>query len=153
MRMIDDDEVGLKEKPEDTRNIKRLYQNETWSTGSVGKQNIMDLIPNVMPLLGTTDPGMGRIVTPCQAVEGDEIHTQRFPLHRTVSCIETAVQGLVTPFYWHAAISVLTHCKWWFPLSRAIHLKSKIQCSLTPKWHLFSIQPQLSHYFYFNSDL
>ena len=33
----DDDEVGLKEKPEDTRYIKRLHQNKTRSTGSVGK--------------------------------------------------------------------------------------------------------------------
>ena len=40
MRMIDDDEVGLKVKPEDTRYIKRLQQNETQSTGSVGKLKI-----------------------------------------------------------------------------------------------------------------
>ena len=33
----DDDEVGLKEKPEDTRYIKRLHQNKTRSTGSVDK--------------------------------------------------------------------------------------------------------------------
>ena len=37
MRMINDDEVGLKEKPEDTIYIKKLYQNETRSTGSMGK--------------------------------------------------------------------------------------------------------------------
>ena len=33
----DEDEVGLKEKPEDTRYIKRLHQNKTRSTGSVDK--------------------------------------------------------------------------------------------------------------------
>ena len=45
MKMIDD-EVDLVEKPEDTRYIK-LHRNETRSTGSVGKLNIMDLIPNL----------------------------------------------------------------------------------------------------------
>ena len=34
-RMIDDDDVGLKEKPEDTRYIQRLHRNETRNTGSV----------------------------------------------------------------------------------------------------------------------
>ena len=37
MRMIDDDEVGLKEKSEDTRYMKRLHRNKNRSTGSVGK--------------------------------------------------------------------------------------------------------------------
>ena len=35
MRMIDEDEVGLKEKPEDTRYIKNITSKQ--STGSVGK--------------------------------------------------------------------------------------------------------------------
>ena len=42
---------GFKEKPEDTRYIKRLHRNETRNTGSVGKLNIMDSIPNFMPSL------------------------------------------------------------------------------------------------------
>ena len=50
MRIIDD-EVGFKEKPEDTRYIKRLHRNEIQSTGNVGKTK--DLISNFMPLLGT----------------------------------------------------------------------------------------------------
>ena len=33
----DEDEVGLKEKPEDTRYIKKIHQNKTRSTGSVDK--------------------------------------------------------------------------------------------------------------------
>ena len=49
MRMIDDDEVGLKEKSADTRYIKRLH--ETRSIGGVGEHNIMDLIPNFIALL------------------------------------------------------------------------------------------------------
>ena len=40
MRMIDKDEVGLKEKPEDTRYIKKLHQNETRSTGRAGKKEL-----------------------------------------------------------------------------------------------------------------
>ena len=38
MRMIDEDEIGLKEKPEDIRYIKILHQNEIRSTVSVGKR-------------------------------------------------------------------------------------------------------------------
>ena len=56
MRMIDDDKIGLKEKPQDNR--------YTINTESVGKLNIMDIIPNCMPLLGTADLGMDRFVTP-----------------------------------------------------------------------------------------
>ena len=33
----DEDEVGLKEKPEDTRYIKIIHRNKTRSTGSVDK--------------------------------------------------------------------------------------------------------------------
>ena len=67
------DEVGLKEKPENTTiHLKRLDRNETQSTGSVGKLNIM--LPNFMPSLGAVDLGMGRYVTPRWAL-GDEIHT------------------------------------------------------------------------------
>ena len=58
MTMIDDDEAGLKEKPEDTRYIKRIHRNETRSTGNVGKLNRIDLIPNFMPSLGTVDSEM-----------------------------------------------------------------------------------------------
>ena len=48
VRRIDDEEVGLKEKPDDTR-----------YTGSVSKLNIMDWIPNFMPSWGTADSGGG----------------------------------------------------------------------------------------------
>ena len=58
MRIIDD-EVGMKEKPEDTRYIKRLHRNETRECGKT-----KDLIPNCMPLLGTADTGMGGVVIP-----------------------------------------------------------------------------------------
>ena len=64
MRMLDDEDVGLKEKPQDTGYIKRLHPNETQSTGSVGKLIIMESIINFIPLLGTADLGMGRFVTP-----------------------------------------------------------------------------------------
>ena len=40
MRIIDDDEVDLNEKPENPRYIKRPNGNEARSTGSVGKLNI-----------------------------------------------------------------------------------------------------------------
>ena len=33
----DEDEIGLKEKPEDARYIKKIYRNKTRSTGSVDK--------------------------------------------------------------------------------------------------------------------
>ena len=56
MTMIDDD-VCVKEKREDTRYIQILHRNETHSTGSMGKLNILDLIPNFMPSLGTADLG------------------------------------------------------------------------------------------------
>ena len=46
---------------------------------SVGKLNVMNLISNCMPLLGTADLGMGRFVTPYRTL-GDEIHTQEFGL-------------------------------------------------------------------------
>ena len=49
MKVIDDDEVGLKEKPEDTRYIKIIHQNETQRTTSVGKLNILDLMPTLCP--------------------------------------------------------------------------------------------------------
>ena len=53
-------QFGLKEKPKKHKILKRLPQNKNkeW-----GKLNIMDLIPNVMPLLGTADSEMYRYVT------------------------------------------------------------------------------------------
>ena len=50
-RMIDD-KVGLKEKPENTSYIKRLHQNETRSTGIVGKTKHNGIDFNFMPLFG-----------------------------------------------------------------------------------------------------
>ena len=76
MRMID--EVGFKEMPEDTRYIQILHRNETWGTGSVGKLNIMDSLPDYMPLLGTADSGMGRISLHVGPWLRYEIHTQGF---------------------------------------------------------------------------
>ena len=58
------DEDDLKPEPEDSRYLKRLHQNETRSTGSVGKLTIMDLISNFMPTLGTADSGIVRYITP-----------------------------------------------------------------------------------------
>ena len=56
-----------------------------------------------MSLLGTIDSEMGMIFTPSQTLVGDEIHTQEFAYHKTVGCIETPFQGIVTPFYaWKA---------------------------------------------------
>ena len=54
MWIIDDDGVGLKEKPEDTRYsyIKRLHRNEAQSQCGV-KLNIIDLIPNCVLSLAT----------------------------------------------------------------------------------------------------
>ena len=60
--MIIDDEVGLKERSEDTRYILILHRNETLSTESVGTLNKIDLIPNYMPVLGTADLGICRYV-------------------------------------------------------------------------------------------
>ena len=41
---VDEDEVGLKEKPEDTKYIQRLHRNKTRSTGSMGKDLIRTLV-------------------------------------------------------------------------------------------------------------
>ena len=56
--MIDDDEVGLKEKPEDTRYmyIKWSHKNKTQRLGC---GQTKDWIPNFMPLLGTADSWAG----------------------------------------------------------------------------------------------
>ena len=62
--MFDDDEVGLKENPEDTISMKSLHQNEIQSIRSVGTLNTMDSIPNCMLILGTADLRMGRFVIP-----------------------------------------------------------------------------------------
>ena len=57
--MIDKDEVGLKEKPEDTRYIKQINQNKTRSTGVLAN----DLIRN-FAIIGTADSGKCRYVMP-----------------------------------------------------------------------------------------
>ena len=84
-------EVGLKEKPEDTRYIQIVHQNETRSTGSVGKLNIVVLIPNFMPLLGTVNSGMGRPWEKMKSIPRGSAY------HRIVGCIDTPVQRFVNP--------------------------------------------------------
>ena len=54
--MIDEDEVDLKEQPEDTRYIKKIIQ--------------------TLPLLGDADSKMGRVITPCGVLGGGEINSQ-----------------------------------------------------------------------------
>ena len=78
MRMIGDDDVGLKEKPEDARYIKRLHQNETWSTTSVGKLKRMDMFFCHYWELQT--PEWVGFVTPWRTLGGYEMHTQEFQL-------------------------------------------------------------------------
>ena len=56
MRMIDEDEVDLKEQPEDTRYIKKIIK--------------------TLPLLGAVDSETGRVVTPWRVLGGGEIHSQ-----------------------------------------------------------------------------
>ena len=65
--MIDEDEVSLKEKPEDTWYIKKLLRNET-------RIEIKNLIPNFMPfILGTAVSGW---TESWRALWGDDIPTQ-----------------------------------------------------------------------------
>ena len=75
MRMID--EVGLKEKPEDTRYIKRLHQNETEAPGVWAKD-----LTRTLPLSGTANSGMGRFITARGVLGGGEIYTQAQHLTR-----------------------------------------------------------------------
>ena len=56
----DEDEVGLKERPEDTRYIQRLHQNKSRSTGSAGK----GFDSQLLSLLGAAYSGKCRCVTP-----------------------------------------------------------------------------------------
>ena len=55
--------------------MKRPHQNETQSIGSMGKLNIMDLIPNFMSLLGN-----GHVHHPWRTLAADEIHIKVFHL-------------------------------------------------------------------------
>ena len=72
MRMIDEDEVGLKEKPEDTKN-RECGQRTRFPT---------------LPLLRTADSETDRVITPWRVLGGGAIHTY----HRTVDGRETPVQ-------------------------------------------------------------
>ena len=74
MRMIDEDEVGLKEKPEGTS--KRLHRNETRSTGSMGKG--LDSQRFKYWELHTREWA----VTSWRVLGGGEIHTQGHHLPR-----------------------------------------------------------------------
>ena len=65
MRMIDEDEVDLKEQPEDTRYIKKIIQ--------------------TLPLLGAADSETGRVVTPWRVIGGAEIHSQTHHLPHYVT--------------------------------------------------------------------
>ena len=86
-----DDEVGLKEKPEDTRYIKRLYQNETRSTRSVGKL-FYAIIGNCRLEEWAGSSLLEGAWEKIKSIPRDSTS------HRIVGCIETPVQGLVTPF-------------------------------------------------------
>ena len=56
MRMIDEDEVDLKEQPEDTRYIKKIIK--------------------TLPLLGAANSETGRVVTPWRVLGRGEIHSE-----------------------------------------------------------------------------
>ena len=92
----DDDEVGLNEKPDDTRYIRRFNRNETQSTGSLSKLKIMDLIIKFNPLLKTAVWGMGTFVTSCGTL-GDNTHVFYQPQEATGLLVNmyTLVQGLI----------------------------------------------------------
>ena len=84
--MIDEDEVGLKEKPEDTRYIKiRREAPGVWAK---------DLIPN-FAIIGNCRLRNGQVVTPWRILGGGELRLATY--HGTVDVRETPVQGL--PFY------------------------------------------------------
>ena len=70
MRMIDEDEVGLKEKAEDTRYIKMI----TSKLGVWAKE----LDPNIT-MSGTADSGKCRCVTPEGTQRGCEISRRLQP--------------------------------------------------------------------------
>ena len=59
MRIIDENEVGLKEQPEDTRYIKKMMP--------------------TLPSLGAADSETGRVVTPWRVLGGGEIHGTSLP--------------------------------------------------------------------------
>ena len=63
MRMIDEDEVDLKEQSEDTRYIKKIMQ--------------------TLPLLGAADSETGRVVTPWRVMGGVKSIPRRTTYHRT----------------------------------------------------------------------
>ena len=90
MRIIDDDEVGLNEKPEDTRYI----TTNTWkcdrSTESVVKLNIMESI--LYAIIGNCRLRNG------QALGGDEIHNHGHHLPQDCWFYWDPSQGLFTPF-------------------------------------------------------
>ena len=70
MRMIDEDEVGLKEKPEELDTSKILHRNKTrCSTDSVDEGLDSDLCH-----YRTADTGT--VINPWMVLGGGEIHTQ-----------------------------------------------------------------------------
>ena len=58
MRMIAEDEVGLKDTLEDNIDKDYIKMRHEILHGSVGKLNIMNLNTKFRPLLGTADSGM-----------------------------------------------------------------------------------------------
>ena len=79
--------------------------NETRSTGSVGKLNIMESIlnfvpslgiPNFVPSLGSADSGMAIYVSLLEGPWEIKSIPRGTTYHMTAGCIETPVQGLVT---------------------------------------------------------
>ena len=65
MRMIDEDEVDLKEQSEDTSYIRKIMQ--------------------TLPLLGAADSETGRVVTTRRVLGGGEIHSQAHHLPQDVT--------------------------------------------------------------------
>ena len=76
MRMIDEDEVGLKEKPEDTRYIKHITSKYNPKHREYGQRT------SNFAIIVIADPERGRVVTPSRVLGGGEIHSQAHHLPR-----------------------------------------------------------------------
>ena len=70
--MIDENKVGLKEKTEDTRYIKKIHKNKTQSTGSAGVR-AKDMIPN-FAIIGNCRLGNWQGRHSLEGPERGEIH-------------------------------------------------------------------------------
>ena len=88
MRMIG--EVALKEKPEDTRNIKKITSKWDPKHRECGQRTLFP----TLPLLGTADSGMVGWSLPGGPWEGVKSIPNGTTYHRTARCIEPPVQGL-----------------------------------------------------------